>query len=292
MLSLNSNINSIQSVLKNAKKQLYNNKIETFSLDAEVLLMHILNISRVELITKSYVTMSLLQQQEYYNLIQRRIKHEPVQYIVNRSEFMSLDFYVDNKVLIPRSDTECLVEEAINYINKTSSNSVIDMCTGSGCISISLLKHCNCINKMLAVDISEDALCIAKKNAKLHNVLDKLEIIKSDMFLNIPHNFKNKIDVIISNPPYIDTHEISNLGINVKNFEPIIALDGKDKGLFNFKVIAKNAKLFLKPHGKIFLEIGYNQGELVKDIFLNENYKNVIVKKDLSGLDRVVVVDR
>lgn len=289
---MDNNINSIQNVLKYAKKQLQNNNFDTFSLDAELLLMHTLNLSKVELITKSDIVMTLDQQKEYYNLIQRRLKFEPIQYIINKAEFMGLEIYVDKNVLIPRSDTECLVEYAIENINKNKCKNIIDMCTGSGCISLSLLKFCPCIDKIVAVDISEEALCVSKKNFNLHNVINKVDLILSDMFLNIPNNKKNMVDIIISNPPYIDTKFINYLPKNVINFEPRLALDGKEQGVYFYKQLAKNSKIYLNKNGKIFMEIGFDQAKLVEDIFLKEGYNKVEVKKDLSGLDRVIIVDR
>lgn len=283
---------NIEFALKNAKSELKNKNIESFSLDAELLLMHILKLSRVELVTKSHILIEQNQQQEYFSLVQRRLKLEPVQYILNKAEFMGLDFYVDENVLIPRGDTECLVEEVLSYINKNECRSVIDICTGSGCIPISLLSLSKSITKITAVDISPEALSVAKKNAKCHSVYDKINFVESDMFERIPLTMKGEIDVIISNPPYIDTKKIALLDENVKNYEPILALDGKENGLYFYRVLAKNSKDYLRDSGKIFIEIGSDQANFIKDIFIKEGYKKIEIKKDLSGLDRVMIVDR
>ena len=287
-----SNNSSIDDVLKNAKLKLKSVDIPTFSLDAELLLMHILKISRVELVTKSHTILTSLEQEEYFKLIQRRLKLEPVQYIINKSEFMGLDFYVDKHVLIPRGDTECLVEEALNYINKNKCKNIIDMCTGSGCISVSISYLSPYVDRVTAVDISKDALSVARQNAIFHNVFDKINFVESDMFSNLQSDMKNSIDLIISNPPYIDTEIIDTLGENVKNYEPILALDGKEQGLYFYKEIAKKSKFYLNKSGKLFLEIGFDQAHSVQNIFLEAGYKKVNVIKDLSGLDRVIVVDR
>jgi len=282
----------IESLLKSAKNNLKSKNIESYSLDAELLLMHVLDMSRVELVTKSHIAIELDKQQEYFLLVERRLNFEPVQYILNKAEFMGLDFYVDKNVLIPRGDTECLVEEVLLYIEKNNCVNVIDICTGSGCIPISLISLSKSLTQITAVDISPEALSVAKKNATRHNVYDKISFVESDMFESIPLTMKKEVDVIISNPPYIDTREIGLLKENVKNYEPILALDGKEGGLYFYKEIAKKSKDYLKTDGKIFMEIGSEQADLVKDIFLKEGYKDTKVKKDLSGLDRIMVVDR
>lgn len=284
---MNCTNNTIGCILYNAKMLLKNSKIETYSLDAEILLCYLLNVDRIMLVINNDMILSNDQIEEYNKLINRRLLNEPIAYITNKSEFMGIDFYVNNNVLIPRPETETLVELVIDYIGENKNLTILDMCTGSGCIPISLSKYCNNLN-ILALDISEDALNIAKKN----DISNSIYFFKSDMFKNIPKKYKNNLDIIISNPPYIETSVIDTLGENVKKYEPIIALDGKEDGLFFYREISNNAKYFLKPKGIIFLEIGYNQAQNVKNIFLNNGFSNISIKKDLSGLDRIVVVSR
>lgn len=284
---MNCTNNTIGCILYNAKMLLKNSKIETYSLDAEILLCYLLNVDRIMLVINNDMILSNDQIEEYNKLINRRLLNEPIAYITNKSEFMGIDFYVNNNVLIPRPETETLVELVIDYIGENKNLTILDMCTGSGCIPISLSKYCNNLN-ILALDISEDALNIAKKN----DISNSIYFFKSDMFKNIPKKYKNNLDIIISNPPYIETSVIHTLGENVKKYEPIIALDGKEDGLFFYREISNNAKYFLKPKGIIFLEIGYNQAQNVKNIFLDNGFSNISIKKDLSGLDRIVVVSR
>lgn len=206
----------------------------------------------------------------------------PIQYITNKQEFMGLSFYVDENVLIPQPDTEILVEEVLNKINK--QDKILDLCTGSGAIGISLAKNTENV-KIYMSDISEKALEIAQRNINKNKVEEKCELITSDMFENI----YSKYDIIVSNPPYIESEEIKILPKEVRN-EPIIALDGGFDGLDFYRIIANEAYKYLKEDGILALEIGYNQKEKVIDL-LNKTgkYKDIYCKKDLGGNDRVVI---
>ena len=210
----------------------------------------------------------------------------PIQYITNIQEFMKLDFYVDENVLIPQPDTEILVEEVIKYYKDTTCK-VLDLCTGSGAIGISIAKYIEDSNVM-ATDISNKALQIAKLNAEKNLVHKKMEFVESDLFENI---VQNKFNVIVSNPPYIRTSEINKLDMQVQN-EPHIALDGGNDGLFFYRIIAKNAYKFLEESGRLFLEIGYDQKDDVIQLLQSTNmYKNIYSKKDLGGNDRIIVAE-
>ncbi len=206
----------------------------------------------------------------------------PIQYITNKQEFMGLSFYVDENVLIPQPDTEILVEEVLNKINK--QDKILDLCTGSGAIGISLAKNTENV-KIYMSDISEKALEIAQRNINKNKVEEKCELVTSDMFENI----YSKYDIIVSNPPYIESEEIKILPKEVRN-EPIIALDGGFDGLDFYRIIANEAYKYLKEDGILALEIGYNQKEKVIDL-LNKTgkYKDIYCKKDLGGNDRVVI---
>lgn len=239
---------------------------------------------------KEYILINeneVLQNEVYNEFIEKTQKLQrgiPLQYITHIQEFMGMEFFVDENVLIPRPDTEILVEEVLNLIGKQENLSVLDMCTGSGAIAVSIAKNTNNC-KVYAVDISKSALEVAKKNAIKNEVYEKIEFINSNMFENIDIN--KKFDIIVSNPPYIETKTIDTLDVQVQN-EPKIALDGGLDGLDFYRDILKNSKKYLKENGIIAMEIGYNQGKSVTDLFKTQ-YENVYCKKDLAGNDRVVV---
>ena len=220
------------------------------------------------------------QLNEYKGLIKKRAERVPLQYITGEQEFMGLTFHVNSNVLIPRQDTETLVEEAIKLVEP--SMSILDMCTGSGCIIISILKKCSGIQGT-GSDISKQALNVAKENAKLNNVAVDFE--RSDMF----ENLSDKYDMIVSNPPYIRSDVVPTLMPEVCEFEPLDALDGHEDGLYFYRKIIKECKSFLKEDGKILFEIGNDQGQAVSDMLTYAGFRNVRVIKDLAHNDRVVV---
>ena len=217
---------------------------------------------------------------EYELSVKKRAEHIPLQYITGETEFMGLNFKVNSSVLIPRQDTEVLVEEALKVVKPGMD--VLDMCTGSGCIIISILYNVSDA-KGYAADISKQAINIAKENAKIHEVPVLFE--RSDLFENISGTY----DVIVSNPPYIPTDVIPELMPEVKEFEPVEALDGKEDGLFFYRKIVKEAKNYLQPGGWLLFEIGYLQGSAVTSLLEECGYQNITVKKDLAGLDRIVL---
>lgn len=205
----------------------------------------------------------------------------PLQYITHKQDFMGLCFYVDENVLIPRVDTEILVEEVIEIAKNTENIKILDMCTGSGAIAISLAKYLPNA-KISASDKSIKALKIAKENAKNNNV--KIDFIESDLFKNINH----KYDIVVSNPPYIETEVIKTLDVEVQN-EPLMALDGGKDGLDFYRIIANEVKEYLNKDGYLAFEIGYNQREAVTEILNKEGYVNIYSKKDYGGNNRIVV---
>lgn len=216
---------------------------------------------------------------EYESVLKKRAEHIPLQYITGEQEFMGLNFIVNSNVLIPRQDTEVLVEEALKQIKPGME--VLDLCTGSGCIIISIMKNVPQITAM-ASDISKQALNVAKENAKLNEVSIQFEC--SNLF----DNLKGTFDVIVSNPPYIRTEEIEKLMPEVRDFEPYDALDGKEDGLMFYRKIIEQAKPYLKSGGYLMFEIGYDQGEAVSSLMKQAGYEDVRVIRDLAGLDRVV----
>ena len=219
------------------------------------------------------------QERIYQSLVSKRAQRIPLQHLTGRQMFMGLDFIVNEHVLIPRQDTEVLVEEVLKDLKPDAQ--VLDMCTGSGCILISLLKLCDHV-KGVGVDVSEEALGVAWKNAE-QNKVEPL-FLQSDLFENVTGRY----DVIVSNPPYIRTAVIDKLQEEVKLHDPWIALDGKEDGLYFYRKIIEESSNYLKLHGRLYFEIGHDQGNEVKRLMEENGFDQVTVKKDLAGLDRVV----
>lgn len=282
------NSNSVTECLKKGKIVLREAGIETWALDADLMMERASGFNRVELITKGDFVLSSEQMLLFENYINRRLKWEPVQYILNQCEFMGLDFYVDKNVLIPRGDTECVLQPAIDFINENKLKNALDLCTGSGCIAICLAYYCKGIENVISADISQKAIDIVRKNADLNNVSGKVRTILTDMFENMPKEYK--VDIIISNPPYIRTKDIESLKENVKAYEPRLALDGGNDGLMFYAQIAEKAKYYLNEAGRIYLEIGSDQKTQVMALF--EDYQFVESIKDLAGLDRGLVFSK
>lgn len=220
---------------------------------------------------------------EYDNLLKKRAEHVPLQYIIGEQEFMGFPFHVNSSVLIPRQDTETLVEEALKLCKPGMK--VLDMCTGSGCILISILKNVKDVEGT-GVDISKQALNVAKENAKLNQVAATFE--RSDLFDQLSEEY----DMIVSNPPYIPSEEIHSLMPEVAHFEPLEALDGKEDGLFFYRKIIENGKRYLRPEGVLLFEIGFDQGADVKEMLESAGFVDVRVVKDLAANDRVVIAHK
>ena len=217
---------------------------------------------------------------EFISRIEKRKKYIPLQYIINKQNFYGLDLYVNESVLIPRYDTENIVDCIVKDFEGSKDISVLDLCTGSGCIAISLKK--NGFEKVFALDISDKALEVAKHNAYIHNA--DITFIKSDLYKELPNDIR--FDLIVSNPPYIRTGEIEKLDDEVKDFEPKLALDGGKDGLDFYKKILNLSKDFINKNGSLYFEIGYDQAKNVIDLAKKEGYYNIKIIKDLSGKDR------
>ena len=267
-------------------QKLNENNIDDAIYKVNKLLQYILKIKKIDLILKENEYLDIKIEKKYIELLDELIKGKPLQYITHSQEFMKLNFFVDENVLIPQPDTEILVEKALELIKDSKNMSILDLCTGSGAIAISIKKYANNVN-MYASDISKKALNIARLNAKNNDT--EIQFIGSNMLENI----KNlKFDIIVSNPPYIETDAIINLPKDVQN-EPILALDGGLDGLTYYKIIRDNGYNFLKHNGKILIEIGYNQNNRVVNLFKeNRNYKNIEIYKDLSNIDRVIKIEK
>lgn len=225
--------------------------------------------------------MSEEQVREFEVLIRKRAERVPLQYITGEQEFMGLTFHVNSNVLIPRQDTETLVEEALKVIKPGMK--VIDMCTGSGCVLISILKNAHDVEG-IGYDISKQAINVAKENAKFNEVPAVFE--RSDLFEDV---VENDFDVIVSNPPYIPTDLVATLMPEVSQFEPREALDGKGDGLYFYSKILEQCKNYMKQDGYILFEIGCEQGDAVSTMMRLAGFSEVHVIKDLARNDRVVM---
>ncbi len=258
--------------------------ISDASVDIWLLLEHFAQIKKSDYFANQDMTISKVDAEEIEEAVEKRINHIPVQHIIGETEFMGLTFKVNDKVLVPRLDTEILVDEVVKYVGDDFVK-ILDMCTGSGCIAITVSDMCDNAT-VVGSDVSKDAIEVAGKNNEI-NCTD-VEFVESDLFNNIEGLF----DVIVSNPPYIKTEEIENLMDEVKLHDPRLALDGGESGLDFYKQIIEQSKEYLKTDGKIFFEIGFDQAEEVSSILKENNYHDIVVKKDLSGLDRVVIATR
>ena len=214
--------------------------------------------------------------------VEKRLGHMPIQYILNKAYFCGLPLYVNENVLIPRFDTEVLVEEVLALSKKDKSKRILDMCTGSGAIAIAL-KKLGGFDRVDALDISDNALEVAKRNAKELDL--DINFLKSDMFSSLTSEIK--YDIIVSNPPYIQSDVVDTLENEVKDFEPRLALDGDVDGMKFYKVIAENYEDYLADNGVLALEIGYDEADDIRALFEG---KNVVIKKDLANLDRVAII--
>ena len=285
---------TLREAYEYGQKQLQLAGIDDADLDAWYLLEFVTGISRTVYYVKMQDEILPEQEKQYREFIETRASHIPLQHITGVQEFMGLEFLVNEYVLVPRQDTEVLVETVLKELKPGMK--VLDMCTGSGCILISLMKLYRTSQlqtvgevtedeKMLCgvgVDISEDALKVARANGELIGV--KADFLQSDLFENVD----GKYDVIVSNPPYIRAAVIKELKEEVKFHDPFIALDGKEDGLYFYRKIVEKSSEYLSDGGQLFFEIGHDQGEDVKKLMEQAGFTAVTVKKDLAGLDRVV----
>ena len=298
----------LKDALKEAVKFLSFSGNESPAFEAGIILCHVLKCRKTFLYSHDDYQLNEKEYSKYIEAISKRAKGVPLQHITGHQEFMSLDFKVTCDVLIPRQDTEVLVETVIEYTKpiKDRTIDILDIGTGSGCIAVSLAHYIK-NSKVVAIDISQKALKIAKYNAEKNNVISKINFICGDIFTGFKNILNNdddnkdndnkdndnkdnekKFDVIVSNPPYIASHDISFLEKQVKDFEPLKALDGGSDGLDFYKFIIEEAVHFLKNEGILVFEVGINQARDVLSM-MEKNYFNVKIIKDLSAIERVVV---
>lgn len=269
---------NLGEVLRMGEATLSQAGIAEAKLDAWYLFEEAYGLRRVDFLLRQQEQSKERELTRYKEMLNQRAKHIPLQHITGKQEFMGFEFDVNEDVLIPRQDTECLVERVMEYAD---NQSVLDVCTGSGCIIISLAKLCH-LASATALDLSKKALIVAQRNAKKLDV--KIDFVESDLFSQI----QEKYDIIVSNPPYIPTKVIAGLMEEVKEHEPMMALDGKEDGLFFYRKITEQAGLHLNKDGMLFFEIGHDQGEAVAQLMRNNGFVEVAIEKDLAGLDRIV----
>lgn len=277
------------SLLKEGTEILETAGIEEARLDAWLLLEHESGKNRAYYFAHSEEAADESVEAGYLALIERRAKHIPLQHLTHKGYFMGYEFYVNEHVLIPRQDTETLAEKVLSAIEKKESPRILDMCTGSGCILISLLLEREDA-RGTGADLSSDALAAAEKNAEMLAVSDRAVFVESDLFSGRYFQEKENqvFDVIVSNPPYIPTEEIETLMDEVRFHDPYMALDGKEDGLYFYRIITKEAQKYLGPGGWLLYEIGCSQGAAVSRLMEDAGFVDIEIIQDLAGLDRVV----
>ncbi len=276
----------VSYLLTEAKNHLKKAGIVSFNLDALLLLANSLSTSKEGVLFNPDRELKDAEINDYRLLIERRKNFEPISHIVGRREFFGKDFIVNKDVLDPRPDSESLIELVLKeFFDQELNLNILELGVGSGCLIITLLDYYK-NSKGYGIDVSKDALKIAQRNADQIGIKDRIAFQNSDLFSKI--NNSQKFDLIISNPPYIESLEINKLQREVTDFEPKLALDGGEDGLDFYRRIARDSKDFLAVNGRLIVEIGFNQAQRVIDIFAQNNFIISDIKKDLAGIDRVL----
>ena len=270
-----------RQLLEFGKSRLQEQEIENFQLDAWLLMEYVCQISRTWYFLHEEEQPGEDEEKQYIALIRKRGEHIPLQQLTHEAYFYGMKFYVDENVLAPRPDTEILVEQVLEKLPVDQEIEILDLCTGSGCILLSILENRK-EARGTGTDLSEKALAVAERNGRELGI--KARWIHSDLFEKI----QGQYHVIVSNPPYIRTDVIQGLMEEVRLYEPYMALDGHEDGLYFYRKIIAQAGAYLKPQGLLAFEIGYDQGEAVSSLMKEQGYRQVQVVKDLAGLDRVV----
>jgi len=276
--------------LNAASDYLKNKRIKSARLNSELLLAHILNCKRLELYLSFDRPLQKNETDSYRELLKRRGTFEPLQYIIGKVEFYGLEFVVNSAVLIPRPETELLVEAIIESAKTDHGINILDIGSGSGNISIALAKNIpNC--KVIGIDISEEAIEISKRNAELNKVENQVMFVNKDVSNGIEIK-ENRFDIVVSNPPYVSLEDFVSLDSELRLFEPKIALTDEGDGLSFYRKIVPLSGSLLNNTGKIFLEIGAGQSEAVKQLLIDSDYNNINVKKDYSDIERIIVGEK
>jgi release factor glutamine methyltransferase len=285
---------TIQKLLNWVAEYLRNKGIDSPRLSAELLLSHVLGLKRIELYTQFEKIVSEEQLAKLHNLVERAGQKEPIPYIVGKTEFYSLELNVTSDCMIPRPETELLVERAIEFLRtRSGKQSICDLCTGSGCIAVAIARNYpDC--QIIATDISDTALSVAAKNVEKHGLKERIRLLCGDLFDPIvPHLDAGKFDLIVCNPPYVSSAEFEKLGKNVKDYEPKLALFAGDDGLDIYRRIIERVDTFLKSDAALMLEIGYNQGQNVRELLEEIGiFAEILIEKDFHDNDRIVIAKK
>jgi release factor glutamine methyltransferase len=285
---------TIQKLLNWVTKYLTGKGIDAPRLSAELLLSHVLSLKRIELYTKFDKIVSEEQLNKLHNLVERAGKHEPIAYLAGKTEFYSLELDITSDCMIPRPETELLVERAIEFLRtRSGKQSVCDLCTGSGCIAAAIAKNfSDC--RIIAADISDAVLSVAAENIEKHGLKERVKLLCGDLFDPImPHLDAGGFDLIVCNPPYVSAAEVEKLNKNVKDYEPRVALFAGDDGLDIYRRIIAKVRQFLKPDAALMLEVGYNQAQPVRELLEKAGYFGEITfEKDFRGIDRLAIAKR
>lgn len=273
---------TVRELLEQGTRLLEQAGVEESASDAWILLEYVTGLDRAHYYMEMMSAVSAEQEQRYLELIDQRSARVPVQQITKEAWFMGLPFFVNEHVLIPRLDTEVLVEKVLKEVRPGMR--ILDMCTGSGCILLSLLHEEKSL-KGVGADISQDALDVARRNSAQLGIAERAEFVRTDLFEAIPED--EQFDIIVSNPPYIRTDVIRGLMKEVRDHEPLLALDGHEDGLFFYRRIVREARHRLKPGGRLYFEIGFDQGDALRELLAEAGYKDVAITRDLAGLNRV-----
>ena len=261
--------------------------IESARTNAELLLSHILGCGRLDLYLRFNQPLSRVETELYREYISRRGNFEPYQYIVGETEFYGLKFFVDDNVLIPRQETEILIETIINAVADKDELKILDIGTGSGNIPIALAENLP-QSKIISVDVSAEAIKVAERNREEHNLKQRVGFIRTDIFNDNLEKYYGVFDVVVSNPPYVEKEEFKNLQKEIIDFEPDMAVTDFSDGLKFYKKIIAKSKNWLAEKGKLFFELGKGQADDVKNLLLQNGYKEVRIIKDYAEIDRVI----
>ena len=268
--------------------------IESPRLSAEILMSQVLELSRIELYTNFEKVVAKAQLDRLHELVKRAGENEPVAYLISRTEFYSLKIEVNRSCLIPRPETELLVERAIEFLRTRGGQQfVCDLCTGSGCIAVAIAKN-HAGAKITATDICDEALAVAAVNVEKHNLKDQVKLLRGDLFDPVvPQLDVEKFDLIVCNPPYVSTGEFEQLDKNVKDYEPQLALLAGVDGLDVYKRICEKIGEFLKDDGAVIMEVGYRQGPAVKELLeQTDGFAEITIEKDFNDNDRIVTAKK
>jgi release factor glutamine methyltransferase len=285
---------TIQKLLNWVTEYLTSKGIDSPRLSAELLLSYVLELKRIELYTQFERNVTGQQLDRLHDLVERAGQHEPVAYLVGKTEFYSLEVDITPDCMIPRPETELLVERAIEFLRTRSGKQfVCDLCTGSGCIAVAIARNYPSAH-IIATDISDAALSVAAKNIEKHQLEERIRLLCGDLFDPlIPQIEVNKFDLIVCNPPYVSAAEFEMLDKNVKDYEPKTALFAGDDGLDIYRRIIERVEQFLKPDAALMLEVGYNQGQAVRQLLEQANrFSEITIEKDFHGNGRVVIAKK